>query len=96
MTKEKNERVGELLAALGEDAPARDLTASKAADCSNRDGSQITGFVVTDQWGGIGIIDKSAVRWLTKREMWWLMHDSAQIGQNLYSESDINAGESTP
>jgi hypothetical protein len=72
-----------LFAVLGDNAPARDLTASKTADCIKRDGSQITGFVVTDQWGGIGIIDKSAVRWLTNKEMWWLMHDSAQIGREL-------------
>ena len=73
----------DLFAVLGDNAPARNLTASKTADCIKRDGSQVTGFVVTDQWGGIGIIDKSAVRWLTNKEMWWLMHDSAQIGNNL-------------
>jgi hypothetical protein len=88
-----------LFAVLGDNAPARDLTASKTADCIKRDGSQITGFVVTDQWGGIGIIDKSAVRWLTNKEMWWLMHDSAQIGNNLDTANvDVlaPAGEKTP
>lgn len=90
----------DLFAVLGDNAPARNLTASKTADCIKRDGSQITGFVVTDQWGGIGIIDKSAVRWLTNKEMWWLMHDSAQIGNNLDTANDqdvpTEGGENKP
>jgi len=45
-------------------------------------GYQVTGFVITNHLGGIGIVDKSAVRWLTGDEMWWLMHDSAQIGKS--------------
>ena len=72
-----------LFAVLGDGAPSRDLTSSKTADCIKRDGSLITGFVVTDKWGGIGIIDKSAVRWLTNKEWWWLMHTSAESGRDL-------------
>ena len=34
-----------------------------------RDKSVITGFVVTDAYGNIGIIDKSVVRWISK-EQW--------------------------
>jgi len=34
-----------------------------------RDKSVITGFVVTDPYGNIGIIDKSVVRWISK-EQW--------------------------
>lgn len=63
-----------LLTVLGEMAPSADLTALKTVFCIKRDESQITGFVVTDPWGSIGIIDKSAVRWLTKDEFWKLMH----------------------
>ena len=72
-----------LLAVLGESARSRNLTAEKTSICMERDGSQVTGFVVTDKNGGVGIIDKSACRWLEPDEMWWLMHDSAQIGNNL-------------
>ena len=61
---------------LGPTAPARDLTASKTAMIIDRDGSQITGFVLTQPSGGVGIVDKSAVRWLTKDDLWWLMHVS--------------------
>ena len=31
--------------------------------------SVITGFVVTDAYGNIGIVDKSVVRWISK-EQW--------------------------
>jgi hypothetical protein len=81
-----------LFAVLGDGAPSRDLTASKTADCIKRDGSQITGFVVTDKWGGIGIIDKSAVRWLTDKEWWWLMHTSAESGSNLDTANNKTEG----
>lgn len=70
----QTEIIDRLRAALGLGAPARDLTASKTAFAIERDGSQITGFVVTDKEGSVGIIDKSACRWLTRQEMWELMH----------------------
>jgi hypothetical protein len=79
-----------LFGILGEAAPARRLTAYKTDFILRRDGSQITGFVVTDKYGGIGIIDKSAVRWLTGKEMWWLMHDSAQIGIDLMPNTGVS------
>ena len=65
---------GDLLAVMGEN-PC-ELTATKTAWMMERDKMQVTGFVVTSPTGLIGIVDKSAVRWLTDKEMWWLMHDS--------------------
>lgn len=57
------------------DAPAADLTALKTASIIERSGYKITGFVVchplTDERG---IIEMSACRWLSNKEMWWLMH----------------------
>jgi hypothetical protein len=64
----------DLLAVMGE-KPC-ELTAKKTAWMMKRDKMQVTGFVVTSPTGLIGIVDKSAVRWLTDKEMWWLMHDS--------------------
>jgi hypothetical protein len=75
--------IDSLLLALGEDAPCREKTASKTASCIKRDGSQVTGFVITDQFGSVGIIDKSAVRWLSAKEMWWLIHESPELGKPL-------------
>lgn len=76
-----SELKGVLLAALGEQAQARVLTATKTECCIKRDGSEVTGFVVTDKRGQIGVIDKSACRWLTFPEWWWVMHESAQHGR---------------
>lgn len=73
-------------------APAADLTAMKTASLLTPErGYEVTGFVVTSKHGELGIIDKSAVRWLTQAEMWWLMHDSAQIGKSL-----MTATQDTP
>lgn len=69
-------RAAESLQSVLGDAPAKALTADKTRTIIKRDGSQITGFVVTGKYGNICIIDKSAVRWLSKDEHWWLMHDS--------------------
>ena len=66
--------IKDLLAVMGEN-PC-ELTAKKTAWMMERDKMQVTGFVVTSPTGLIGIVDKSAVRWLTDKEMWWLMHDS--------------------
>lgn len=55
-------------------APSPDLTAHKTIACMGRDNSDITGFVLTDPNGLIGIVDKGAVRWLSSEEMWHLMH----------------------
>lgn len=66
----------DLLAVMGVNAPAKQLTAHKTEWVMARDKSSITGFVITDKDGRVAIIDKSACRWLTKEELWWLMHDS--------------------
>jgi hypothetical protein len=73
-----------LLTVLGETAPARDLTASKtAAHLAKTPTAQITGFVLTDERGELGIVDKSACRWVSPPEMWWIMHESATLGRTL-------------
>lgn len=91
MSTPSNLTAADLSAVLGESAPARDLTAAKTADCLKRDGSQITGFVVTDPAGGVGIIDQSAVRWLKSKELWWLMHTSAERGGDLDAKEHAEA-----
>lgn len=63
-----------LLEVLDEKAQARDLTAMKTNSILKQGGFKITGFVVTDVAGGVAIIDKSAVRWMTKDHLWEMMH----------------------
>lgn len=65
-----------LLAVLG-DAPAARLTAEKSETVQKRDGYRITGFVLHHpETGERCIVEMSAVRWLSKEESWWLMHES--------------------
>ena len=64
-----------LLAILSPDHAGRELTASKAASCMLRDGSVVTGFVLTDPKGGVGIVNQSAVRWFDADGMFAMMHD---------------------
>ena len=59
----------DLLSILGENAQSKNLTAKKTNEIMQRDKSVITGFVVTDAYGNVGIIDKSVVRWISK-EQW--------------------------
>mgnify|MGYP000001988813 CR=1 FL=1 len=59
----------DLLSILGENAQSKNLTAKKTNEIMQRDKSVITGFVVTDPYGNIGIVDKSVVRWISK-EQW--------------------------
>ena len=59
----------DLLSILGENAQSKNLTAKKTNEIMQRDKSVITGFVVTDVYGNIGIVDKSVVRWISK-EQW--------------------------
>ena len=59
----------DLLSILGENAQSKNLTAKKTNELMQRDTSVITGFVVTDPYGNIGIVDKSVVRWISK-EQW--------------------------
>ena len=51
------------------------LTAEKTADIIERDNSVITGFVVTDKYGDVGIIDKGAVKWIGKQEFFVMMQE---------------------
>lgn len=71
-----NTRADDTSPAIANDAPAAELTIEKVKQCIKRDGSKITGYVLTDKHGDVAIIDKSAVRWLGQSELWWLMHDS--------------------
>ncbi len=50
------------------------LTADKTAFCELNNGYEISGFVLKDKEGRRGIIEGGAVRWLSKDEMWKLMH----------------------
>ena len=49
------------------------LTAVKTAEIIERDGSVVTGFVVTDKYGNVGIIDKGAVKWIDKAKFYGMM-----------------------
>jgi hypothetical protein len=52
----------------------KNLTIEKTAEIIKRDGSVITGFVVTDKYGNVGIIDKGAVKWIDKAKFYGMMH----------------------
>ena len=49
------------------------LTAEKTATIIERDAVDITGFVVTDKYGNVGIINKGAVKWIGKQEFFVMM-----------------------
>jgi len=55
------------------------LTAEKTAEIIERDGSVVTGFVVTDKYGNVGIIDKGAVRWIDKDKFYDMMHNEIEF-----------------
>ncbi len=60
--------------------PAARLTVEKTARIIEHSGYKLSGFVVlNDETNARGIIEMSAVRWLTNAEMWWLMHTSANF-----------------
>jgi len=73
-----------LFRVMGEAASAH-LTAKKAAGfCEMGVGWQISGFVLyKPETHERCIVEMSACRWLTNKEMWWLMHDSAQHDRQL-------------
>jgi len=71
---EKLHMQSKLLTVLGENAPSKILTAHKTEFVAQRDNGVVTGFVITNPNGDIAIIDKSAVRWLSKDEWWGLFH----------------------
>lgn len=62
-----------LMNALAAEAPSS-LTAKKALSIMERDQSRITGFVLTGRNGETAIVNSAAVRWLSGKEMWGLMH----------------------
>jgi hypothetical protein len=66
-----------LLTVLSETAAGRLITAEKAAWIVGANHSGITGLVISDPEGNVGIVDKAAVRWLSKEEMRRLMHGPA-------------------
>jgi hypothetical protein len=65
----------ELSAVVGESPSHCTLmTVKKTLAIMERDQSRITGFVLTGRNGETTIVNHSAVRWLSGREMWELMH----------------------
>jgi hypothetical protein len=66
----------DLLSILGENAQSKNLTAKKTNEIMQRDKSVITGFVVTDASGNVAIVDKSAVRWMSKDQLWQFFHSN--------------------
>lgn len=56
--------------------PKCHLTAKKVSEKLEQ-GYSITGFVIESKTGQKCIVDKSAGRWLTPKEMEWLMHISS-------------------
>ena len=92
-----------LLEILG-DIQAASLTAQKTVSVQERDGYEITGFVLSSTDGSRCIIEKSAVRWISKEEMWWLMQISEKPIPNagtlatrgLESAPENHAGDGQP
>lgn len=62
------------------DVQAASLTASKTDSIIQRGcyrgDYRISGFVLCNEQGDRCLVEMSAVRWLDKDEMWWLMHES--------------------
>ena len=54
------------------------LTAEKTATIIERDNVDITGFVVTDKYGNVGIINKGAVKWIGKQEFFAMMQEETK------------------
>ena len=54
------------------------LTAEKTATIIERDNVDITGFVVTDKYGNVGIINKGAVKWIGKQEFFVMMQEETK------------------
>lgn len=68
----------ELLSILSDSKFKKELTAKKTAELLESKKYVVTGFVITDVNGDIGIVDKSAVRWLDKRDFFSMMHEYEQ------------------
>jgi hypothetical protein len=59
------------------DIQGANLTARKAVTIIERDGYKISGFtLVNTETGDRAIVEMSAVRWISNKESWWLMHES--------------------
>ncbi len=73
-----------LFEVMGETASTH-LTAKKVAGILEMGvGWQVSGFVLHQPDSNARVIvEMSACRWLTNEEMWWLMHDSAQLDRQL-------------
>jgi len=66
----------ELLSILSDSKFKKELTAKKTAELLESKKYVVTGFVITDVNGDIGIVDKSAVRWLDKHDFFSMMHEN--------------------
>jgi len=73
----KLELMVELMSVMGQFD--KNLTIEKTAEIIERDGSVVTGFVVTDKYGNVGIIDKGAVRWIDKTKFNNMMHNEIEF-----------------
>lgn len=73
----KLELMVELMYVMGQFG--KNLTAEKTAEIIERDGSVVTGFVVTDKYGNVGIIDKGAVKWIDKAKFYGMMHNEIEF-----------------
>ena len=63
-----------MISTLIDNIDVKDLTVKKTETIIQRDKSVITGFVLTDESGNVGVVDKGAVRWFTKEQWWQLLH----------------------
>jgi len=68
----------ELISILRDSKFKKELTAKKTAELIEDKKYVVTGFVVTDKNGDVGIVDKSAVRWLDKHDFFSMMHEYEQ------------------
>ena len=78
--KKQKQRAEDLKKILG-DVQSAGLTAEKAAQIENTYGDlgkyNISGFILCNGHGNRVLVEMSAVRWLNKEEMQWLMHEAA-------------------
>lgn len=62
------------------------LTERKAAHIIERDGYKATGYVMMNEQGEVCIVNKSAVRWLSKDAYWALMFPNEAAASSLAPE----------
>jgi len=52
---------------------------------------KVTGYFLTKEDGSVCMVDKGAVRWITKEEWWWIFHESNQYPkESQLSDRDHN------